>query len=866
MNIDGKAWKFFLRGLRRRLSIAVSMAPLAVLAGSLALTPSTLASVFPIDVGDFSIFIPCGDLSGNTGIGGATVSGAGRTTVSDGSGNYSIRCVPAGTYSIGVSKSGYAFTTASTTVTVAAGSGATIQTNFATCGNFSGNAGVAGASVTVAGRAAVTDSSGNYLVACVTAGTYTMTVTKAGYTFTPGSAGLTMPANASAAVVTNFTATPVPTCGNFSGNAGVAGASVAVAGQTAVTDGSGNYLVACVAAGTYTMTPTKTGYTFVPATATVSMPAASTATVVANFTALPAANTPIVAPVTLSDVLVGSEKRPGGTSGYQWIYEVDVSKLAQVPATTEHPYWYRYYRGFWNSSGQFIGNNSSGNWDAGGWTLGTTYAPEWSTIGFGGKPSNNIDFPALGNFDTRVPYTSSFNNSGAVARVYLDHHFRNSIGPGSSAHGNYKWLPGSSDLGPNYYVNGQPSSAVTHLFLIELYRKTVFEPHSATYTGAERWATVKPGEVTTDGWGIVPADSYVMDGTQGGVQWIFIKPKRAALNVRTSGATCPRTLVINEFPVEGMTPCIIDPALWKDTDQTVICTAGICKDTAGFLVKSLMDAGRKIPDGTYPNPQTVYFIASQTQEAYGDPGSSPDYTKAGKIFMVTPDGYSAEITMTQAMAMMEAWGLGFINGSINSVDAALANAATIAASKNKPLVMVYMAQDLTYPFSQGNYQSDEMFVLRTLMTHTESLGLETTWIGHSWSAHLVMSAAAPYSRINVALVNPAQAPYSDVRSAFLSNIQNYRGPSLTILAGGMDWVSINGQGQWVPQNPNCACGPEQSADIKAALDAQPGNRKQVVIGDRYNPNLNSQLMVKHGMRDMIANGAGAYIPLPPRQY
>jgi hypothetical protein len=56
------------------------------------------------------------------------------------------------------------------------------------------------------------------------------------------------------------------------------------AGHTAVTDGSGNYTLSGLPAGTYTLTPSRSGYTFSPASRTVSVPPSATGL---DFTATP---------------------------------------------------------------------------------------------------------------------------------------------------------------------------------------------------------------------------------------------------------------------------------------------------------------------------------------------------------------------------------------------------------------------------------------------------------------------------------------------------------------------------------------------------------------------------------------------------
>ena len=85
----------------------------------------------------------------------------------------------------------------------------------------------------------------------------------------------------------SFTVTATVTTGtatySISGSAGTASATVTAGTASATSDASGNYTIAGLAAGTYTVTPSKSGCTFSPASASVTV---STANVTGkNFTA-----------------------------------------------------------------------------------------------------------------------------------------------------------------------------------------------------------------------------------------------------------------------------------------------------------------------------------------------------------------------------------------------------------------------------------------------------------------------------------------------------------------------------------------------------------------------------------------------------
>ncbi|MFN8489879.1 MAG: Calx-beta domain-containing protein [Caldilineaceae bacterium] len=93
---------------------------------------------------------------------------------------------------------------------------------------------------------------------------------------TPSNATLGAPANATLTIVDNDQSTTYTISGRVTSNSGAALASVDViaSGPTslfATTDGSGNYTIKGLAAGNYTVLPTKNGYTFAPASRSVTV-------------------------------------------------------------------------------------------------------------------------------------------------------------------------------------------------------------------------------------------------------------------------------------------------------------------------------------------------------------------------------------------------------------------------------------------------------------------------------------------------------------------------------------------------------------------------------------------------------------------
>ena len=218
----------------------------------------------------------------------------------DGTGAYSIPNAPAGTYTLTPSLTGYTFTPQSVTVTVSAAAvtaqnftaKAVQAATYAVSGTVSGDV-KGGVKLTLSDSTksfeATTDNTGAYSIPNAPAGTYTLTPSLTGYTFTPQS----VPVTVSAAAVTaqNFTAKAVQAAtyavsGTVSGDV-KGGVKLTLSDSTksfeATTDGTGAYAIPNAPAGTYTLTPSLTGYTFTPQSVTVTVSAA--AVTAQNFTA-----------------------------------------------------------------------------------------------------------------------------------------------------------------------------------------------------------------------------------------------------------------------------------------------------------------------------------------------------------------------------------------------------------------------------------------------------------------------------------------------------------------------------------------------------------------------------------------------------
>jgi hypothetical protein len=156
-------------------------------------------------------------------------------------------------------------------------------------GTVSPAASGSGTTVTLSGAASASttaDASGNYTFSGLANGAYTVTPSKSGFTFTPANRAVTLSGANQTAI--NFTA-QVPSwsiSGTVSPAASGTGTTVTLSGAASASttaDASGNYTFSGLANGAYTVTPSKSGFTFTPANRAVTLNGANQTAI--NFTA-----------------------------------------------------------------------------------------------------------------------------------------------------------------------------------------------------------------------------------------------------------------------------------------------------------------------------------------------------------------------------------------------------------------------------------------------------------------------------------------------------------------------------------------------------------------------------------------------------
>jgi len=200
-----------------------------------------------------------------------------RSATTDAHGNYTLTDVPPGTYNLAPSCSDYVFYPSSRSITVVSH---LREQNFTALlphlvsGRVTDSAGngVAGVTISDGMRSATTDAQGFYALSGVPAGAYTLTPSRDGYAFAPASRTVTVTGEVSGQDFTATLATYVirGRVTDGAGN-GVAGVTISDGARSVTTDAQGFYALSGVPAGAYTLTPSRDGYAFAPASRTVTV-------------------------------------------------------------------------------------------------------------------------------------------------------------------------------------------------------------------------------------------------------------------------------------------------------------------------------------------------------------------------------------------------------------------------------------------------------------------------------------------------------------------------------------------------------------------------------------------------------------------
>ncbi|HPS77444.1 MAG TPA: hypothetical protein PLS53_04750 [Thermoanaerobaculaceae bacterium] len=217
-----------------------------------------------------------------------TLSGAGTGTTTTGTGGtYTFSGRANGSYTVTPSLSGYTFSPVSSAATVSGANvtGVNFTSSAAPTYSISGTVSgaiAAGVTISLTGAATATTTTatgGTYTFAGLANGSYTVTPSLSGYTFSPTSTAVTI--SSANQTGKDFVATAVPVTYSISGTvsgaiaAGVTMSLTGAATATTTTATGGTYTFAGLANGSYTVTPSLSGYTFSPTSTAVTISGAN---------------------------------------------------------------------------------------------------------------------------------------------------------------------------------------------------------------------------------------------------------------------------------------------------------------------------------------------------------------------------------------------------------------------------------------------------------------------------------------------------------------------------------------------------------------------------------------------------------------
>ncbi len=634
---------------------------------------------------------------------GATVSAGGKSDTASSTGTYFIQGLSAGTYTITASKTGCSFTSLSVTL----GPDATNKNLATSCVySISGNVGAAGAGAIIgaSNKTTTVSSTGAYTISGLGNGTHLVSASKANCTFNPLSLSVTI--NGGNLTGKNFTSS----CAySVSGSVGAAGAGVTLTagGQTVTSSADGAFSFAKLNAGTYTLTPSKAGCTFSPASFTRAISSNVTGL---DFTATcgtvlpPLVETITEEPAELrwTDVVMNVTSVPMQAGGEGLVIEIDFANLHRVKVYESDPYWFKYYRGFFGDTpGSYRGQQTvtrespPGNPGVGCWT-GTM-----SPLMFDSSTRTG------GIYDFRQCYgiQSMF---GPTSDWWAINHNFGAIGPFLPiSFGMYR-IPGSS-LG----IRGTEITAYWRgLPRIPLdYGPNINELSRYTNEIQE----VFGGEVTPDGWGLVP-ENPDLDNT--------------------------RLFWVKDVAREWMLPQPVDtPTKPMPVNFNLIYS----------LYTNLSD-------------KSTAFQRAGVAMGLGDDISSDDVKKEGfYVIGKNPNGSwsrSGKLDTDTALFYMKDSRSLVINGSGNNFQSAMGAMERMAQESGKSYSVAYYMPQSIGPNAYLQASNDTMRGnLTTVFKTTADQGWKLNVATHSWSGYVTTTTCASNCQnINHISFAPATMP------------------------------------------------------------------------------------------------------------
>ena len=430
------------------------------------------------------------------------------------------------------------------------------------------------------------------------------------------------------------------------------------------------------------------------------------------------------------DVVSNYQELPGGTSGVQLVLNVDQNLISKTKSYEDDPYWWQYYRSFWDESGtRFVGNGQlSEEGDVRTDCRGVTWYSE-------GRAVKRIRFGNSDKFSTRTCHRVGRKGTNDVCEFHLGNHYRAPVGD---------FLPGLSPRGPTLFEPNVNLPGVALNFGIFLDEEIELAPETFSCYGASMWRHVMPGEVTPDGWGIVPA-SPDPQGTYPTpfIQWIFVAPKGRSVRVGSCNPLaigCP-TAARGVGDVQILDPPLSSPSEEELFQRLIDDLAALGFISLAVVSKTAVTSDDRAKEGFYIS----WPDGTDPSRRYVSERIAPDQHNIGELFRI--------IRGCNCLT---------INGSGNTFDQAIQGSNTMAEAAGRSInIHFYM------PVSIGpeSYQRDDRNtrlpeIVGSLADLAAEAGVRLDIRGHSWSSWLLWRACGEVSttrcsHINLTTYSPA---------------------------------------------------------------------------------------------------------------
>lgn len=452
--------------------------------------------------------------------------------------------------------------------------------------------------------------------------------------------------------------------------------------------------------------------------------------------------------LTWADIVAGFEDFDGSTGKVRVLY-IDVDQIKNTKAYGDNPYWWQYYRTFWDEDGNFVNRGRE--------VQQGTVGRDCTGLDWYPDATKQYTVDGLKKYSTRYCHPVSRKKSNQYCSVYMTNHYRGPI--------TNRLLPGLDTRGPTYYdtrATNRPGVNMNFEIHIDEYIELSRETFSCYATGT--WRHVIAGEVTPDGYGIVP-QSNEPEGSYPNpyYKWLFILPssKRARLASCKPG-TCPAEPLMDTGYVR-----IVDPPL------TAVSTAELFRraletHALGGVEPVSMTNKDKAAEG-------LYFLVKVNGK----------WTRS-----VAPGDF---FKMNNNLDWLRTCNCLTLNGSGNHFEDGINNGIAMAEELGRDFsIHYYMPTSMgfdAYENHDANTRIPEMIVqmVEWAAQNNEQLDIR----GHSWSSWLLWRACgeAPSKCSNVDLTTYAPATLWDNWGEIFYDMYDFKGNG-NVVYGSNDFLSI----------------------------------------------------------------------------